>query len=187
MIQVVHNGKKKRKWINYTSSSLNTKNKHEFTYGKFDIRAKIDIRQGSWPAWWALGHGSWPQCGEIDMMEYYHGHVLANFDYADKQGKSVWSSKKKTVDSKWAASFHDWTMIWNDKTIELQLDGNLMNSFEISTADKGHPPNPWRNLPQYFLVNQAIGGKNGGDPSKTKFPIRYELDYIRVYSGSPIN
>lgn len=180
--------KKSRKWINYTSSSLNTNGKHQFTYGRFDIRAKIDIRQGSWPAWWALGSkGGWPKNGEIDMMEYYRGKVLANFDYADKQGHSVWSSKTKPVDSTWAASFHNWTMIWNDKTIELQLDGKLMNTFKISTADSGYSPNPWRDLPSYLLVNQAIGGQNGGDPSHTKFPISYELDYVRVYSGSLIN
>jgi hypothetical protein len=34
--------------------------------------------------------------------------------------------------------------------------------------------------PQYLLLNLALG-KNGGDPAKTKFPIKYEVDYVRVY------
>ncbi len=33
----------------------------------------------------------------------------------------------------------------------------------------------------YMLVNLAIGGQNGGDPSGTTFPARYEVDYVRVF------
>ena len=32
-----------------------------------------------------------------------------------------------------------------------------------------------------MLVNLAIGGINGGDPSATPFPTRYEIDYVRVF------
>ena len=35
--------------------------------------------------------------------------------------------------------------------------------------------------PHYILLNQAIGGTNGGDPSKTEFPVRLEVDWVRVY------
>jgi hypothetical protein len=45
-----------------------------------------------------------------------------------------------------------------------------------------NPPmeNPFR-WPAYILVNQAIGGQHGGDPANTAMPIRYEVDYVRVY------
>jgi hypothetical protein len=34
--------------------------------------------------------------------------------------------------------------------------------------------------PQYILLNLALGG-NGGDPTHSRFPIRYEVDYVRHY------
>jgi len=35
--------------------------------------------------------------------------------------------------------------------------------------------------PHYMLLDLAIGGKQGGDPSETIFPARFEVDYVRVY------
>lgn len=34
--------------------------------------------------------------------------------------------------------------------------------------------------PEYILLNLALG-KNGGNPDNTKFPIYYDIDYVRVY------
>jgi hypothetical protein len=33
---------------------------------------------------------------------------------------------------------------------------------------------------QIIILNLAIGS-NGGDPTNTSFPSRYEVDYVRVY------
>jgi phosphoenolpyruvate synthase/pyruvate phosphate dikinase len=38
--------------------------------------------------------------------------------------------------------------------------------------------------PAYTLLNLAIGGQAGGDPSAVPFPVHYEIDYVRVYSRS---
>jgi len=60
----------------YTSASRSTENKVRLTYGKYELRAKIDVRSGSWPAWWLWSRpdaAGWPKEGEIDMMEYYTG------------------------------------------------------------------------------------------------------------------
>jgi hypothetical protein len=32
-----------------------------------------------------------------------------------------------------------------------------------------------------MLLNLALGGAHGGDPAKTIFPRRFEIDYVRVY------
>ena len=56
----------------YTSSSLTTTGLHAWQYGLFEMRGKVDVRAGSWPAWWTLGtHNGWPKGGEVDIMEYY--------------------------------------------------------------------------------------------------------------------
>jgi len=46
-----------------------------------------------------------------------------------------------------------------------------------ATPDKA---NPFRE-PHYILLNLALGGTNGGDPSGTEFPARFEVDYVRIY------
>eukprot|EP01062_Namystynia_karyoxenos_P070631 TRINITY_DN65996_c0_g1_i1.p2 TRINITY_DN65996_c0_g1~~TRINITY_DN65996_c0_g1_i1.p2 ORF type:complete len:356 (+),score=100.37 TRINITY_DN65996_c0_g1_i1:71-1069(+) len=167
----------------YTSSSLTSKGKQEWAYGRFEMRGKIDIRLGSWPAWWVLGDfgQKWPLCGEIDIMEYYRGTVLANFDYANSKGQSVWNSKKTPVDAAWAAQWHTWAMEWNNETITLWRDGAVVNTESVAVADGQGHPNPWRGKPVFMIINQAIGGQSGGDPSKTQFPVVYEVDYVRVY------
>ena len=83
----------------YTSSSVTTAGKKEFLYGRFEVRARIPVAKGAWPAIWTLGSNmEWPSCGEIDIMEYYQikgvPHILANAAWGtDKQWGAKWNSK----------------------------------------------------------------------------------------------
>jgi beta-glucanase (GH16 family) len=171
----------------YTSSSISTRGLHSFKYGRFEMRARIDIRYGMWPAFWTLGEaGRWPANGEIDIMEYYRGNVLANVAWADSAGKAVWDDTRTPVASlggaEWASRFHVWRMDWDDNEIRLYVDDRLLNTTDVRVAANGGrgARNPLQQ-PHYLLLNLAIGGMNGGDPSATTFPARYEIDYVRVY------
>jgi beta-glucanase (GH16 family) len=183
-----------REYAQYTSSCLHTKGLQEFNgEGYFEFRARIDTAMGSWPAIWLLGtEGKWPFCGEIDVMEFYRiGNtptILANVAWgSDKVYNGSWDTEKiplkklMNLHPDWAEQFHVWTMEWDNKEIRLGLDGSIVNTIELEKTLNPDGKNPFAgNKKFYILLNLAIGS-NGGDPSESKFPIRYEVDYVRVY------
>jgi len=180
-----------RETIEYTAASLLTRGKHQWQYGRFEVRAKIDARDGLWPAIWMLGvERRWPQCGEIDIMEYYRGMILANVCWWDQQSPygTHWQDSKtpiedlieKTGNPRWADEFHVWRMDWDENTITLYVDNILLNKVDINDAAYDDGFNPFRQ-PHYLLLNLAIGGTQGGDPTNTAFPTHYKIDYVRVY------
>jgi beta-glucanase (GH16 family) len=176
-----------REFIDYTSASVNTRGRNAWLYGRFEMRARIDVRTGSWPAFWLLGvRGPWPANGEIDVMEFYDDTLLFNVAWAGASAP-VWNSRKVRLDrlpAGWANAFHVWRMDWDERAIRLFLDDSLMNEQDLSTTINvpraGASANPFHS-PMYLLLNQAIGGQHGGDPSSTRLPLRYEIDYVRVY------
>jgi beta-glucanase (GH16 family) len=175
--------RKSRKEADYTSACLITQGLHQWQYGRFEMRGRIDISKGMWPAWWTLGIDKpWPANGEIDIMEYYRDTLLANIACLDSNSKAEWFSKRIRVDTAWASKFHTWRMDWDEQSIALYVDDSLMNKIALDKLiDKdGSGFNPFTQ-PHYMLLNLAIGGMNGGDPSGTAFPRKMEVDYVRVY------
>jgi beta-glucanase (GH16 family) len=183
--------KKGREFAEYTSACIKTRGLKQWQFGSFEIRARIDTACGSWPAIWTLGiSGGWPSGGEIDIMEFYRREgvpiILANFAWGtEKRGVAKWDDLKKPLsdfiasDPDWTKKFHIWRMDWAKDTIKLYLDDLLLNDMAVSECVNPDGFNPFLQ-PHYLLLNLAIGA-NGGDPSKSRFPIKYEVDWIRVY------
>ena len=189
-----------REFVDYTSSCLTTRLSHQFLYGRVEVRAKIPTATGAWPAIWLLGNKwDWPQSGEIDMMEYFikdgSPSILANACWgSDKRWTAVWDSAVipfthfTDKDPAWADKFHIWRMDWTRQYIRLYLNDDLLNEIDLSQTFNqgyaGNTENPFTNtvpgFGHYLLLNLAIGS-NGGNPDITQFPLRYYIDYVRVY------
>lgn len=183
-------------YARYTSSSVNTRGKFAFRYGRMEVRAKIPVSRGAWPAIWLLGTElPWPQNGEIDVMEYYHTagipYILANTAWGGRGGyEAVWNTGKipfahfTDSDPDWADKFHVWRMDWDEQAIRIYLDGELLNETMLddtfNRGGRGEGVNPFR-AEQYILLNLALGGDNGGPIDEGALPMRYEVDYVRVY------
>lgn len=74
-----------------------------------------------------------------------------------------------------------------EQGLELSVDGLTLNTIDLNRTvnpEGREPRNPFHQ-PHYLLLNLAIGGASGGDPSGTPFPARYEIDYVRVYQKPP--
>jgi beta-glucanase (GH16 family) len=187
------NWRRARKFAQYTSACLITRRKHEWLYGRFEMRARIDTRPGLWPAWWMLGSTrGWPGGGEIDIMEYYRGELLANVAWLGRRRTPQWDDSKRKIaefrDPQWSNKFHVWRMDWDEDTINLYVDGQLLNETDLANTVNANreAANPFHE-PKYMLLNLAIGGTQGGDPSPTEFPARFEVDYVHAWQRDEKN
>ncbi len=191
-----------RSHADYTAANLVTKGKFEFTYGRIEMRAKLPVGQGMWPAFWTLGSNigeiGWPRCGEIDVMEwvgkepdFIHGTVHFNApDSALAAGEPLdhkMSGDKIAVEDV-TEGFHTYAAEWSPEEIKFFFDGENYFTFDVSKADPVGPDgtpqpeaNPFRK-PHYLLLNLAIGGMWGGPVGEdVEFPQQYVIDYVRVY------
>ena len=171
----------------YTSAALITKGKASWTYGRIEVKAKLPAGLGMWPAIWMLGTNindvGWPMCGEIDIMEYVGfqpNTVHANI-HTKSYNHKIGTGKGSTIEiADPCESFHVYAIDWNRDRIDFYVDDLKYFSFE--NEDKSVEEWPY-DLPQYLLLNIAVGGSWGGQEGidDTIFPQKMYVDYVRVY------
>lgn len=169
---------------NYTSARLLTRGKASWTYGRFEIRAKLPCALGTWPAIWTLGTGGvWPNDGEIDIVEQ------KGFSTADKQqvlgtlhmgalsGGAGPSAVRSLPNA--CTAFNTYHMTWDASQIAMGVNGVDFHTYR--NPNDGNV-NYWPfDRPQYLLLNVAVGGNLGGPVLDQRLPASMEVDWVRVY------
>lgn len=171
----------------YTSARLVTKNKGDFLYGRFEIRAKLPAGRGTWPAIWMLPtdweYGGWPGSGEIDIMEHVGfnpgqihitTHTKKYYFKINTQKTAIKKIRNATT------AFHLYRLDWTPAVIRGYIDDELV--FEFRNEGGGYEVWPFDKR-FHLLLNIAVGGDWGGQKGvdDTAFPATMEVDYVRVY------
>lgn len=187
------------KYLTWTSGSMQSKGSwdggYTWNYGIYEVRAKVPQYVGSWPAIWSTGmQHEWPYGGEIDIMEYYGNRIHANVCWGDgNRWSGHWNSATvhdNELGEGWGDEYHIWRMVWDYDHMELWCDDMLVNNINLDTTyndvpnadyDHGNGCNPFRDVRHMLWLNLALGGQNGGSLANTPRPLRYLIDYARVY------
>lgn len=164
----------------YTSARLLTRGKADWTYGFFEVRAKLPCGKGSWPAIWMLGTGGrWPEDGELDIMEHrgmFPDQVTSAVHVAAGHGGMAPGGAQKLPTA--CSAFHRYQMLWTKDDVQFGVDGFV--HFRYPRLDVGTRAWPF-NAAQFLILNLAIGGDLGGPVDDGIFPLAMEVDYVRVY------
>ncbi|SNZ01803.1 glycoside hydrolase family 16 protein [Flagellimonas pacifica] len=175
----------------YTSARLKTQGLFEQKYGRFEARIRLPYGKGLWPAFWLLGNDCdqniWPQCGEIDVMEYLGDSPTKVFGSVHGPGYSAGEAETKEYslpNDRFDTGFHVFGIEWGPEYINYYVDGNLYN--QITPDDVS---GEWVfDHPFYIIMNVAVGGSFPGSPNEeTTFPQTMLVDYVRVYKNNRLN
>lgn len=181
--------KEKCKSFKYTSARIRTINKGEWKYGKIEMRAKLTAGQGIWPAFWMMPtdskYGTWPQSGEIDIMENLGNDstkVYGTIHYGGRPPKNKHTGASYTLAAgNFSNQFHTFTVIWEKGKIQWLVDGKVYETQTRWYTEAAPFPAPF-NQKFHIILNLAVGGNWPGYPdSTTVFPQKYVIDYVRVY------
>lgn len=171
----------------YSSGRMTTKGKQEFKFGRIDIRAKLPIGKGIWPALWMLGANistvGWPACGEIDIMELigtYPSRVTGTMHWKTSSGSATHQGDNFNLTSgDFSQQFYVFSIVWEQDSIKWYVDDQLYLTNTINTVGTANYP---FNVEEFFIFNVAVGGNWPGSPDNTTtFPQRMFVDYIRVF------
>jgi len=171
--------------LNYTSARIKTQSLFETTFGRFEARIKLPWGQGLWPAFWMLGNDidsvSWPQCGEIDIMEYRGqepSHIEGTLHGPGYSGGQGIGSTYTLTNARFDTDFHTFAIEWNLDSINWYVDDE-----HFQTLSPNDVTGDWvYDHPFFILLNLAVGGNWVGPPNEnTIFPQTMLVDYVRVY------
>lgn len=170
-----------------TSAGISTQDKAQWTYGRFEVRAKIPSSLGTWPAIWTLGSNiskaGWPACGEIDILEHVgympdtlHFNVhTEKYNHVKKTNKGV-----KVPYNEPYKDYHVYAIEWFKDHIDWYFDERKV--FTFNNEGSGNAAWPF-DKPEFIILNLAFGGDWGGQKGVNlqSLPQAFLIDYVRIY------
>lgn len=172
----------------YTSSKLTTSGKFNSKFGRYEASIKLPSAGGIWPAFWLLPeNGSWPNTGEIDIMEAQHKNptsIGGTVHY--NNGGHQYNGREYHAGLDLSEGFHEYAVEWEPDVIRWYVDDTLYH-----TVTKANTVDPWPfdQGDWYIILNVSVGGPGTpytGNiaPSPADYATQMEVDYVRVYSGT---
>ncbi|MBK7523638.1 MAG: glycoside hydrolase family 16 protein [Saprospiraceae bacterium] len=173
---------------NFSSARIKTQGLFTQKYGRFEARIKSPYGPGIWPAFWMLGENinevSWPQCGEIDIMELRGQAPSTMYGTLHGPGYSGGNAVSKNyslTNARFDNDFYLYAVEWDENKIDF-----FVNNYLYGRITKEDVPGEWvYDQPFYMILNVAVGGNFVGFPtSQTPFPQQMVIDFVRVYQKS---
>ncbi len=183
----------------YSSARIRSRERGDWQYGRFEVRAKMPKGQGIWPAVWMLPtaskYGGWAACGEIDIIESRGSAVeetTGALHFGGAWPRNTYLSHSYSFPQKNAAEeFHIYVVEWTTDEIKWFVDGELCQTRKkeewFSENAKDNPRAPF-DQPFHLILNVAVDGgffketdQRADLLSPDAFPQTLEVDYIRVY------
>lgn len=193
----------------FNSAKLFTRGKASWTYGRFQIRARLPHGQGTWPAIWMMPehsrYGPWAASGEIDIMEVVNlgarcpecaggieDRLLGTLHFGGPPPANRLKGEEVRTPVILDGAFHVYELVWTPERMVWSIDGKRFAErvrSEWHSTGSAAPGAPF-DQPFYLILNLAIGGglpESRGlktvDPNA--LPARFEVDYVRVWQCRP--
>lgn len=169
----------------FTSARIKTQGLFSKKYGRYEARIQMPWGPGIWPAFWMLGDNinevAWPECGEIDIMEYRGQQPNLVHGTVHGPGYSGGAAVTKSFDlisDRFDVDFHVFAVEWGDDYIDFFVDDNLYQRIRPEDVN-----GEWVfDQPFFLILNVAVGGNYVGFPTpQTPFPQTMLVDYVKVY------
>ena len=175
--------------LHFSGGYLTTEGRFYMSYGKVEMRAKLPTGNWIWPALWMMGiNGTWPQNGEIDIMELVGGgkedsklygtlHWTPDFDMNNShfvKGVEIYNKNDVSLGD----AYHTYGLEWENDQLRIYFDGMQYVSLNLTTDGMrwGYGDDP-----HYLILNTSIRGKGNREAyDDTAEESEYLIDYIRV-------
>ena len=179
--------------FDYTTSNLWTNDK--FSYGKYEIRCRMPIGNGFWPAFWMYDGPVW---SEIDVFDNYGG--ITNWETGIGYGNTgQHDGCPEEFTGGDFSQWHTFTCYYSPAAIGLAIDGQLKRVVYRYYFDTDYTPitceqagihgsyyelQAYPRQPMHIIINLQIGSGSGpsiAPDASTPFPNSFDIDYVKFW------
>src|SRR5712692_7501575 len=162
----------------YVSGILTTQSRFSQKYGYFEIRSKIPVGTGVWPAFWMLADdGGWPP--EIDVMEgrgQRPGDLVMTTNWRKAATGLVESCGFDFSLPDASTDFHDYCVLWMRDRLIYFIVRKPVSDIKVPIGFDDQ---------MYMIVNLAMGSKYfqgvGFVDAESTVTVEFEIDRISAY------